>query len=122
MTDAVHIEARMSGAVQWEPFLNYDPRLPLSFGLAQNYPNPFNGSTIIDYSVDLEAFEAGDNEEVVLDGARVRRLVGQPAAPGTFSVEWDGLDDRGGRAASGVYYYQLTIGSTVEVRRLLLLK
>ena len=43
--------ARISGDVNWRPFLNFDPRTPLDFALGQNYPNPFNEGTQIDYQI-----------------------------------------------------------------------
>jgi len=125
--DEEWIAARMSGAVSWRPFLNFDPRLPVGFSLSQNYPNPFNGSTVIDYTVGInEPVVAGQARTVLevrnITGGLVRRLVDEPAAPGIFSAVWDGRNDQGERVASGVYYYQLQVGPIMEVKRLLFLK
>ena len=125
--DEEWIAARISGAVDWEPFLNFDPRLPIGFSLSQSYPNPFNGSTVIEFSVGIDAPIVAGEADLVLEvrtilGGLVRRLVQQPAAPGFYSVRWDGRDEEGRPAASGVYYYYLRVGPLVQTRQLLLLK
>ena len=43
-------------------------------------------------------------------GGFVRRLVEQIAAPGIYSVQWDGLDQAGRPAAAGLYYAKLDVG------------
>jgi M6 family metalloprotease-like protein len=121
------IEARIHGLVQWRPFLNFDPRVPLDFALKQNYPNPFNGSTLIEYQVGInDPIVEGRTQVTVevrtLTGALVRRLVEELAAPGFYSVVWDGRNAQGERVASGAYYYQLQVGPIVQRRKLLFLK
>jgi hypothetical protein len=121
------IAERMNGQVTWQPFLNFDPRQPVAFFLDQNFPNPFNGSTVIRYTVGInEPVVTGQARTVVevrsIVGGLVRRLVDEPAAPGIFSVVWDGRDEEGKWVASGVYYYQLQVGPIFERQRLLLLK
>ena len=126
-TDANWIEARVSGDVQWRPFLNFDPRVPLAFALKQNYPNPFNGTTLIDYQIGInDPIVAGLTQVTVevrtITGGLVRRLVDELAAPGFYSTQWDGRNQQGGRVASGTYYYQLKIGPIVQLNKLLFLK
>jgi M6 family metalloprotease-like protein len=121
------IQERVSGAVAWRPFLNFDPIFPVGFKLSQNYPNPFNGSTVINYSVGINVpVVAGRSMMLVevrtITGALVRRLVEQEAAPGFYSVVWDGRNEAGARAASGVYYYQLRVGPIAVLKRLVVLR
>ncbi len=125
--DANWIEARVSGDVHWRPFLNFDPRVPLAFALKQNYPNPFNGTTLIDYQIGInDPIVAGLTQVTVevrtITGGLVRRLVDELAAPGFYSTQWDGRNQQGERVASGIYYYQLTIGPIVQLNKLLFLK
>jgi len=125
--DEEQIAAGMSGKVRWRPYLNFDPRRPVEFALAQNFPNPFNGSTLINYSVGISDEVVDGQVDMVLamysiTGARVRRLVVRPAAPGLYSTAWDGRDEQGERMASGVYVYRLQVGQQVEARKLLLLR
>ena len=125
--DGAGIEARIEGLVQWRPFLNFDPIFPTRFALQKNYPNPFNASTVIDYSIGINTpIVAGASEQILeirtVTGTLVRRLVRQAAAPGFYSAVWDGRNDQGEAVASGVYYYQLTVGPFVDLKRLLFLK
>jgi predicted outer membrane repeat protein len=56
-------------------------------------------------------------------GRRVRTLIDGPAEPGEHRVHWDGRTDRGGQAASGIYFFRLTIsGRSVGERKLVFLR
>ncbi len=94
--------------------------IPTKFALNQNYPNPFNPSTEIRY----ELARGGSVELAVYNllGQKIRALVNQNQPAGVYSVPWDGKDDFGRAAASGVYLYQLTAGAFKETRKMLLLK
>ena len=123
--DASFIAARMEGPVTWEPALNFDPRMPVSFELNQNRPNPFNASTVIDYAVGFAPASIEPGSETVLEirtisGALVTRLVREPSTPGLFSARWDGLDASGRPVASGVYLYELKVGPIIVFGRKLM--
>ena len=125
--DADWIEARISGDVNWRPFLNFDPRTPLDFALGQNYPNPFNEGTQIDYQIGInDPIVAGQTmvelEVRTLTGGLVRHLVEGLAAPGLYSTTWDGRDVRGERVASGMYYYILRIGPISRANKMIFIK
>lgn len=94
--------------------------LPRSFALRQNYPNPFNPSTMIEYDLP----RAENVKLIIFDilGRQVRTLVDDKQIPGSYKLRWDGLDDRGYRAASGVYIYYIQAGSFRQAKKLLLLK
>ena len=94
---------------------------PSELRLGQNFPNPFNPVTRIEYvltrgsRVTLEVFN--------IMGQKLRRLVDGAQTAGMHRVEWDGADDRGHPAASGVYLYRLDVGgATVETRRMQLIR
>ena len=125
--DEVWIGERMTGQVDWQPILNVDPRLPVDFGLQQNYPNPFNGSTIIGYAIGIETPILVHKLDMVLEirnvtGGLVRRLVHERAAPGRYTISWDGENDAGKAVASGVYVYILRVGPIVHYERMMVLK
>ena len=92
--------------------------------LHQNRPNPAHRATEIPFTL------AGGGEMIpvtlrVFDpqGRLVRTLIDRPEATGRhYLVDWDGADQIGRRAASGIYYYQLRAGTVVLTRRMVLLR
>lgn len=97
-----------------------DPVQPPALTLAQNYPNPFNPSTTISYTL-------GKSSQVELTiynqkGQRVKQLCNSAKPVGTHSIVWDGTDDKGQRAASGVYHYKIKGGSFTTTKKMILLK
>ncbi len=99
---------------------DYQLALPQSFALAQNFPNPFNSTTVI-------RFALPQSQEVELSiynlaGQKVAMVVGGMRQAGSYSINWDGLDDAGHALASGVYFYLLRAGDRQEARKLLLLR
>ncbi|MEW6752303.1 MAG: VIT domain-containing protein [Candidatus Latescibacterota bacterium] len=97
--------------------------LPAGPVLAQNWPNPFNASTLIRFHVPADlAPAAGWLTVYDLTGQGVRTLARGLLAPGEHQVSWDGRDERGVPAASGVYLYRLQVGGQQVTRRLLLLR
>ena len=125
--DESWIAARISGDVNWRPFLNFDPRTPLDFALGQNYPNPFNEGTQIDYQIGINDPIVAGQTMVELEvrtstGGLVRHLVEDLAAPGLYSASWDGRDERGERVASGMYYCILRIGPISRANKMIFIK
>ena len=90
------------------------------FYLAQNQPNPFNPDTRIWFGLS----GAAHVRLVIYDvtGRLVRVLVDGTLPSGLHEARWDGLNDRENPVASGCYFYQLTTGSLVERRRMVLLR
>jgi hypothetical protein len=88
--------------------------------LGQNSPNPFNPITAIRYQlsapgrVTLRVYDSR--------GRLLRTLVDGSRAAGPHSVEWDGRDRRGRRAASGVYFYRLDTGRSVLSKKMVLVE
>ena len=84
--------------------------VPEAFRLHGNWPNPFNASTTIAFDVARTA----PVHLVVYDalGRRVRALYrGEMLLAGHYRTAWNGRDDEGRPAASGVYLYRLTAGA-----------
>ena len=94
--------------------------LPGSPALYQNYPNPFNPNTYIPFSLPSPCDVKIEIVNVL--GQRVTTLVDRAMETGYHAVEWDGRNDSGGRAASGIYFVRLETGNHVETRRMMLLK
>ncbi len=83
-------------------------------------PNPFNPQTTIVYTiaetapVTLGIYDAA--------GRLVRSLVDGPRAAGRHTELWNGLDDRGAAAASGVYFVRLESAGRVTTQKAVLMK
>ena len=90
--------------------------------MQQNMPNPFNASTIIPFQI--PANMAGPTRLVIynLTGQIVRVLTDGHLAAGAHVLAWDGRDESGQEAASGVYIYRLEGTSFAITRRMMLLR
>ncbi|MEP0547853.1 MAG: PQQ-binding-like beta-propeller repeat protein [Rhodothermales bacterium] len=97
-----------------------DDAIPTAFSLDGGYPNPFREQTTLGYTLP----EAVDVRLTVYDvlGRRVRTLVAEPQAAGTYNVVWDGRGAAGARAASGVYIARLEAGRSAATQRLVLVR
>ena len=93
---------------------------PTAFYLGANYPNPFNPGTTIEYALDRRATVRIDI--VNLLGQTVRTLVDDLKEAGSHRITWDGTDNAGRPAATGVYLYRLQADGAVKARKMLLLK
>ena len=102
--------------------LGESPSLPVAFSLEGNAPNPFNPSTTIHYSVPDGGAVPLSLKVFDLRGAPVRTLVATVRRPGQYTVFWDGHDDYGRPAASGVYFYRLQAPGFTATRKMVLLK
>ncbi len=91
------------------------------FVLHQNYPNPFNPATAIRYDVpSTGSFVTLRIYNV--SGHLIRTLVDAFQSPGEKSVFWNGRDNSGMGAASGVYFYRLTAAGIDIKKRMVLLR
>jgi len=94
--------------------------LPEEFQLAQNYPNPFNPSTVIEYALPTAAFVNINIYNVL--GQLTATLVSEPQGAGYHSVQWDGTDKFGRKAASGVYLYKISTGNFTQSKKMLMVQ
>ncbi len=94
--------------------------LPNTSYLNQNYPNPFNAQTMISFNI----VETADVELAVFNviGQKVAVLTDGVYQPGRYQAIWNGHDQNGKLAATGIYYYKLSIADYSETRRMTLLK
>jgi hypothetical protein len=92
----------------------------IAMTLYQNYPNPFNPLTAIRFLVP----EAGVVNLAVYDvaGRLVRVLVGGRLDAGTHEALWDGRDEAGRTASTGIYFYRLQVGKETISRKMALLR
>jgi flagellar hook assembly protein FlgD len=55
-------------------------------------------------------------------GQRVQTLVNQNQLSGIYTVQWNGLDEAGQLAASGIYFYRMEVQNAVQTQKLLLIR
>jgi hypothetical protein len=93
------------------------------FILEQNYPNPFNPGTKIKFTIPSVTLRQAQSDIAVtlkvynVLGNEIAILVNEQLPAGKYEVEFDAS-----RLASGIYYYQLSAGSLVETKKMILLK
>ena len=98
---------------------------PTETRLLRNYPNPFNPETWIPYQL-----EKGADVTVTIhsiNGSPIRTLKLGHQSAGLYqsksrAVYWDGRNEFGEQAASGLYFYTLTAGKFSATRKMLILK
>jgi hypothetical protein len=86
--------------------------------LEPNQPNPFNPSTRIGFTVG----EAGPVTLRIYDvaGRAVRTLIEGPVAGGRHQLTWEGVNDNGGSATSGIYFLRLETAAGVRTQKMVL--
>ncbi len=93
---------------------------PSNYELIWNYPNPFNATTSIQFSlkhsddVTLSIYDIG--------GRLIKSVYDGSLSAGLHSVIWDGSNQSGETASSGIYFYRLQTSDEVHVNRMILLK
>jgi hypothetical protein len=92
-----------------------DEIIPKEIVLEQNYPNPFNPVTTIEYSISMSNFVAIKVYDVL--GREITTLVNEEKLPGNYKVEFNGES-----LVSGIYFYQIRVGSFAMTKKLILLK
>ena len=86
-----------------------------------HYPNPFNPVTTIKYSLP----RAGHLKLSIFDlrGRLVKTLIDGPRPAGADqTIVWDGTDNQGSGASSGVYFYEARTGDDVRIGKMTMLK
>ncbi len=94
--------------------------LPTDFSLEQNYPNPFNPSTTFDFSLPKQSLVKIDIFNVL--GQKIKTLADGEYEAGKYSVNWDGTDNNGSSAATGIYFYKMNADDFQDTKKLMLLK
>ena len=99
---------------------NLASQLIKPFQLFQNYPNPFNPSTTIEYQIP----QTGLVQIYIFNvqGRMMRRLDNSIHQAGTQRIVWDGRDNAGAQAASGVYFCQVKFLGKAITKKLMFIK
>lgn len=97
-----------------------EPQIPLQFEVEQNYPNPFNPATRVRFG--LPAPARVKIEIFNLLGQRVYLEETQPLPAGYHQFEWNGQNAAGQEVSSGIYFYRISDGKNMAVRKMVLLR
>jgi hypothetical protein len=100
----------------WPNAINQiENEVPMVYNLYQNYPNPFNPSTTIKYDI----VKYNNVRIVVYDvlGKEMNVLVNSKHNPGRYEVIFNSDN-----LASGIYYYKITSGDFVSVKKMIIIK
>ena len=92
-------------------------KLPTVFALDRARPTPFSGTTTIRFSIPRTTQTSVCIYSAT--GALVRVLSSpRPLTPDTYSLTWDGRDDRGATVSRGVYYCRMAAGEFRAIKKL----
>ncbi len=101
--------------------------LPAVTTLKGNYPNPFNPSgagrspsTTISYS--LKENTDVSIEIYNLKGQKIRTLIEENQDAGNYDVQWNGIDEKGTKTSSGIYFYKMKAGRYTSLKKMILMK
>ncbi len=94
--------------------------VPSEFSLMQNYPNPFNPTTTIRYELAVSSYVVLKIHNIL--GQEIRTLVNAEQTAGVKTVVWDGTDEFGKPAVSGIYFYKIEAGDFSRTLKLMLMK
>jgi hypothetical protein len=100
---------------KWSTGVERMDNVARTFELSQNYPNPFNPTTSIRYSIASPAFVSLKVYDVL--GREVMTVVAQQQDAGSYVANIDATT-----LSSGMYVYRIEAGSSVAVKKMMLLK
>jgi immune inhibitor A len=89
-------------------------------GLSSIHPNPFNPQTTVEF-----ALSSPQRVRIMIydvRGSLVHRLVDQSLGAGEHRAVWNGIDDAGRPATSGIYFVRMVAGSYEQTRKIVMLK
>jgi serine protease len=94
--------------------------MPVNYSLDQNYPNPFNATTLIRFAIPRE----GHVDLAIYDllGRHINSLNSGNLQAGYHEIVWNGTDESGMPAASGIYFYKLNAANMTLTKKMILIK
>jgi subtilisin family serine protease len=111
---------RISGCGYYEKIVApQSPILPSTLILKQNFPNPFNPMTEIPF--ELSEFSRVQISIYDILGKKIIELLDEELTSGKHSIIWEGKDQFGNPASSGIYFIRLNTGNKTVSRPIVLL-
>ena len=92
----------------------------IPIGFLKNSPNPFNPTTTISF----ELSESGKTQIEIFNvkGQKVKTLLDEEMEIGKHSVTWSGTDGNNRQAASGIYFYRISVNNKQKINKMIMLK
>ena len=100
-------------SVKSNPYLN-------DFSLGDNFPNPFNSTTKIMFSLNKDF-----NIKIYVNDIRghlIKSLTDGLYEKGTYTIDWNGKDNKGSNIVSGVYFYKILVDDNSFTKKMLFVK
>lgn len=93
---------------------------PDEFVVESPYPNPFNPTVHVKYGLP----DAGAVKISIYDirGREVATLVNRTQSAGWYTLDWNGLDDRGRQVSTGLYFIRAQATGITHIRKVVYLK
>ncbi len=100
--------------------VEYRTKMPKHFSLSQNYPNPFNPSTEFQYEVPHTS--PVQIRVINLMGKEVNVLINEEMQSGSYTIQWNGMNQNKHPVSSGIYFLEMTAGSERFIRKMSLIR
>ncbi|MDD2331652.1 MAG: FlgD immunoglobulin-like domain containing protein, partial [Candidatus Cloacimonetes bacterium] len=102
------------------PLTSIDEDFPQAISGLNNYPNPFNPSTTISFSLQ----RPGEVSLAIynLKGQKIKTLLEGKMTGGTHQIVWNGKDNAGQAAPSGIYLYRLQADGKNQTGKMVMMK
>ena len=113
MEDIFTFKINQSLSVKSNPYLN-------DFSLGDNFPNPFNSTTKIMFSLNKDF-----NIKIYVNDIRghlIKSLTDGFYEKGTYTIDWNGKDNKGSNIVSGVYFYKILVDDNSFTKKMLFVK
>jgi hypothetical protein len=100
--------------------INQSYSRPSKSSIDQNYPNPFNPNTRLEYTL----FHASNTIINIYDinGREIKSFESKFQQAGTYSLNWDGTNNRNASVSAGIYFGQLVTDKNIETIKMILVK
>jgi FlgD Ig-like domain len=90
------------------------------FQLFPNYPNPFSPETTIQYELPYAINVSLKIYDIL--GQEIRTIVDSRQPDGTYSVIWDGRDNKRSLVSSDIYFCRPETGRFIEYHKMILMR
>ena len=103
---------------------NTQSEIPTRYSLYQNYPNPFNPTTTLRFDIPSTGAELVDTKLIIYNslGQSIKKLYNENLSAGSYEIQWDGTNDFGKSAPTGIYFALFRADGFTQLRKLVLIK